>query len=211
MLADNTLPPRVKPRLSPDRVSKQFIVTPFTSRDSRFVLWYYFTTNLDFESIAIARNATFCHAQQQSMTARQARNIVNKIVRQRFPTFKGDLTLGGHFPRPMGFGWAPCDHGMCCSKLAENAGRRSIVRSLRRQETSQRDIGSIATTIWHGTWEDLLACPRDHNAGSHEEQGNTGPHNQGNKVRAALQSPQTPCQGRSREPHSPSEASAATS
>ncbi|KIW44704.1 uncharacterized protein PV06_03155 [Exophiala oligosperma] len=176
MLANRIPPPptrRVKPRLSPDKINKQFIVIPFTTRDSRFVLWYYFTTNLDFQSIAIARNATFCNNQQQLMTARQARNIVNKIVRQRLPTFKGELAPDGHFPRPIGFGWAPCDHGMCCSKLAETGGKPSIVRSLRRQAKNEHDNGSIATTIWHGTWDELLACPRDHSAATDKEQGNS--------------------------------------
>ncbi|KIW15644.1 hypothetical protein PV08_05693 [Exophiala spinifera] len=137
MLADTTPPPpRVKPKLSPDRINKQFIVTPFATRDTRFVLWYYFTTNLDIQSIAIARNATFYDATQQLMTARQTSSIVNKIVHQRLPSFRDELNTGGHFARPIGFGWAPCDHGMRCSELEGSAGRPPIMRSFSRQGIS---------------------------------------------------------------------------
>lgn len=164
---------RSKPQLSPDGLSQHFFVRYQTDNADlqnevdwephqvRFILWYHYTTTLSESSIAIAFNITFGPSGIQ-MDNRNVRFIIDNI-KLRFPLFKDELIARGHWPKPTYNGWSPCDHGMCCAGLAEASLQSiSVMRSSTLKYTMERDIVEMATTIWDGSWEEILSCPRYH-------------------------------------------------
>jgi hypothetical protein len=165
MVSSGTSSTRQRPRLSHDRITAQFVVDTWTSRDSRFVLWYYLTTTLSYSSIAIARNAAFPD-EVQDMDERDVYTIVEIILHDRWQVIEPQLSPDGHFPKPIAAGWAPCDHGMCCSRLAMSAQRTSVMRSPNIRTRRDQGVADRATTLWHGTWDELLSCPRGHSGSS---------------------------------------------
>ncbi|EXJ89383.1 hypothetical protein A1O3_02450 [Capronia epimyces CBS 606.96] len=163
---------KLKPKLSPDRISQHFYVPYNTDNlnyadlewepcDTRFVLWYHLTTNLQADSIAIAYNVTFPD-HPMDMTAEDAAGIVD-MLEARFPLFKDDLTPHGHWQQPKDNGWAPCDHGMYCSTLAALDRKVSVMRNPQIRTRNDRGLAEMATALWQGTWQELLTCPRVHN------------------------------------------------
>ncbi|KAL2440942.1 hypothetical protein ABEF95_009481 [Exophiala dermatitidis] len=175
-MRDRGSPRPRKPRLSLDAVSKYFSISYKTDnpnyrdikwepRDTRFVFWYYLTTNLPFASIAIAFNSTYPDNVVE-MSAEDAQGIVSSI-NVNFVFFKDGLRRGGHWTRPDLVGWAPCDHEMCCSKLAALENAVSVNRSPNPRTRQDQEIAEKATALWQGTWAELLTCPRDHGDDSH--------------------------------------------
>jgi hypothetical protein len=165
MVSSGTSSTRQRPRLSHDRITAQFVVDTWTPRDGRFVLWYYLTTTLSYSSIAIARNAAFPD-EVQDMDERDVYTIVEIILHDRWQVIEPQLSPDGHFPKPIGAGWAPCDHGMCCYRLAMSAQRTSVMRSPNIRTRRDQGLADRATMLWHGTWDELLSCPREHSGSS---------------------------------------------
>ncbi len=156
---------RHRPGLSHDKISAQFAVDTWTPRGGRFVLWYYCTTTLSHPSIAIARNATFPD-EEPEMDERDVHAIVETILDDRWQLIEPQLSPGGHFPKPTRGGWAPCDHGMCCSRVARSVRRTSVMRSPNIRTRRDQDVADKATKLWQGTWDELLSCSREHSASS---------------------------------------------
>ncbi|KEF57612.1 uncharacterized protein A1O9_05530 [Exophiala aquamarina CBS 119918] len=158
---DNSQQPR--PRLSPDKVGRHFTIKvvggeEWAARDVRFILWYYCRTALKFDSIATALNSTYPEADNQ-MTAEEAEAIV-ETIKSDWPRIKQNLTPG-HFAIPEDWGWHPCDHLMICTSQ-QTQDRQSVMRSPRTRVAGVKLIKEILTTLWPGSWEELLQCPRTH-------------------------------------------------
>lgn len=164
-------PRRRKPKLSPDLISKHFTVPYSTANPNyadiewsplhtRFVLWFHLTTNLQFNSIAIAFNATFPDNLVE-MAPEDAGDIF-EVLEGRFPMIRHQLLPDGHWHKPKERGWTPCDHGMCCSKLAALGKRTPVTRSPKIRTRHERELAEMATALWQGTWAELLTCPRAH-------------------------------------------------
>ncbi|EXJ95298.1 hypothetical protein A1O1_00418 [Capronia coronata CBS 617.96] len=165
---------RRKPKLSRDLISQQFAVPYATDNpnysqlewkpcDTRFVLWFHLTTNLQFESIAIAFNSTYPDSTIQ-MTGEDVLSIV-EVLQERFPLIWDQLTPNGHWNKPTERGWTPCDHGMYCTKMAALERKASVNRNFKTRTRYERELAEMATTLWQGTWQELLTCPRVHDMG----------------------------------------------
>ncbi|KIW90292.1 uncharacterized protein Z519_08936 [Cladophialophora bantiana CBS 173.52] len=167
-----------KPSLSADKLSKHVLVEDLVNdfnnmsirhiwppHHVRFVMWYYLTTSLPYESIAVAFNVTFAGDDEAGrMEARNAEKIV-ELVNLRYILIKDELAARGQWPRPTEQGWAPCDHGMCCATLAEMAGNgrmASVMRSVDLKTRMARKLADMAMGLWDGDWEEILQCPRKH-------------------------------------------------
>lgn len=151
------------PRLSPDKVGRHFTIRfengdEWAGRDVRFVLWYHCRTMLKFDSIATAYNATYPEA-DLAMTGADAETIV-ETIKSNWAQIKQDLEPG-HFAFPENWGWHPCDHFMTCS-YKQSANRKSVMRNLKTRVAGVKLIKEILTTMWQGSWEELLQCPRTH-------------------------------------------------
>lgn len=155
---------RSRPRLSPDKVGRHFTIKvdggeEWAARDVRFVLWYYCRTVLKFDSIATAYNSTYPEAHNQ-MTAGEAEAIV-ETIKSNWARIKQDLEPG-HFTFPEDWGWHPCDHLMICTSL-QTGNRQTVMRNLRTRVAGVKLLKEILTSMWPGSWEELLQCPRTHN------------------------------------------------
>lgn len=173
---------RTKPKLSHDRIHRNFAVdclspnpkdSNWSPRDTRFILWYHLTTTLTFASIAIAHNITYPDDEQQ-MNDREVANIIEVVLNTRLPLIKNRLMPDGHWPRPTDPGWTPCDHEMICSKLAQQTnGRKSVMRPIECRTRSERELRGLVETLWEGTWQEILTCPRHHTIDSGTSSGNS--------------------------------------
>jgi len=154
---------RSRPRLSPDKVGRHFTVKvvggeEWAPRDVRFMLWYYCRTVLTFDSIATAYNSTYLEADNR-LNAEEA-EVVVETIKQAWPQIKQDLEPG-HFALPDDWGWHPCDHLMNCNPR-QTRERPTVMRGLKTRVAGVKLIKEILTTMWPGSWEELLQCPRSH-------------------------------------------------
>jgi hypothetical protein len=158
---ENNRPAR--PRLSPDKVGRHFTINfdggnEWAARDVRFVIWYYCRTMLQFDSIATAYNSTYPEA-DLAMTCAEAEAIV-ETIKSNWAQIRQDLEPG-HFATPEEWGWHPCDHLMTCT-YNQAGNRQTVMRNLKTRVAGVKLIKEILTTMWHGSWEELLQCPRTH-------------------------------------------------
>lgn len=155
--------PRPRPIRPSSELTRRLTVTmhsghEWTSGEVRFVLWYYCRTVLQFDSIATAYNSTYPQA-DPVMNSADAETIVEK-VKLTWEQIKRHLETD-HFPVPNSRGWHPCDHHMACSNM-EREDQRTIMRNPKTRVAGVKLIKEILTTMWEGSWEELLQCPRNH-------------------------------------------------
>ena len=167
--------PRSRPGLSPDKIGKHFAVKldtgyEYSSSDVRFVLWYYCRTVLQYDAIATVYNSTYTEAEPQ-MSAAEVEAII-ETIKLRWPSVKADLRPG-HFAPPDSWGWYPCDHLMGCSGT-EADGKKSVIRNTKSRVFGIKWIREVLTTIWEGSWEELLQCPRNHDVFEDQETSEEG-------------------------------------
>lgn len=171
---------RARPSLSADGLMRHFLVEDQVSigtgmperylwepRHVRFVIWYRLTTRLPPVAIAVAFNSTF-GADHGHVPAMKGRNVdfIFETISARMLRIEDEMAQrGNRWLKPTELGWAPCDHEMCCGTLALSSpgrDRRSVMRPARNRTRGTGFMEQMATTLWPGSWEDILECPRDH-------------------------------------------------
>ncbi|KAK5062919.1 hypothetical protein LTR84_004995 [Exophiala bonariae] len=154
----STSPTRERSQVNSDLAAKPKKNDDRVSDDVRFVVWYHCRTSLKFDAIALWYNATYPQA-NLSMDGVQAKAIFEK-VKGGWDNKKRDFEHD-RVPLPLDQGWHLCDHHMSCSnKLYQD--RKTLMRNPKTRVAGIALMKEMVTTIWDGTWEELLQCPRDH-------------------------------------------------
>lgn len=168
--------------------------------DVRFVLWYHCRTSLKFDAIAAKYNATYAEA-DPIMNAADAEAIVD-TVKLNWNQVKGELGQT-QSPLPLDPGWHLCDHHMTCSEMCYE-DKRTLMRHPRTRVGGIGLMKEIVTTIWSGSWEELLQCPRNHGGAQEGETANLA----GGSTRSNTSQQRVPNDQHDRESRSPTRESA---